>query len=205
MIQNVVFDFGQVMVRFEPKYMVEQYVSDPDDSALLQEVVFDRLYWDRLDAGTITNEEVLAACRERLPERLHGVAEKIYYNWIYNIPEIDGMRGLVREIKEKFGTRVFLLSNISLYFASHRDEIPCLAEFEKCIFSAVCGRIKPNADMFAYLCSECGIEPSETIFVDDNEKNVCGANRFGIEGYLFDGDVQRLRAYLWERLGQGRI
>ena len=202
MIQNVVFDFGQVLVRFEPQYMVEQYVSDPTDSALLQEVVFDRLYWDRLDAGTITNEEVLAACRTRLPQRLHEVAEKIYYNWIYNIPEIDGMRDLVREIKEVFGVRVFLLSNISRYFAAHREEIPCLAEFEKCIFSAVCGRIKPHADMFAYLCEECGIQPSETIFVDDNENNIRGAKLFGIEGYLFDGDVQRLRGYLWERLGE---
>ena len=48
-IKNVVFDFGQVMVYFNPKYMVGVYVKDKDDAALLEEVVFDRLYWDRLD------------------------------------------------------------------------------------------------------------------------------------------------------------
>ena len=63
MIKNVVFDFGQVLVRFEPSYMVGQYVSDPIDAKLLEEVVFDRLYWDRLDAGTISNEEVIAEWR----------------------------------------------------------------------------------------------------------------------------------------------
>ena len=200
MIKNVIFDFGKVMVHFEPKYMVEQYVTDPDDSALLQKVVFDRLWWDRLDAGTISDAEVLAACCERLPERLHADAEKIYYNWIYNIPEIKGMRDLVKEIKEKFGVRTFLLSNISTYFAAHRDEIPCLAEFEGCVFSAVCGKIKPHADIFAHLCDTYGIAKEESIFIDDNENNIRGAENFGIRGYLFDGDVGRLRAHLFSIL-----
>lgn len=200
MIKNVIFDFGKVMVHFEPKYMVEQYVTDPDDSALLQKVVFDRLWWDRLDAGTISDAEVLAACCEQLPRRLHADAEKIYYNWIYNIPEIDGMRDLVREIKKRFGVRTFLLSNISTYFAAHRDEIPCLAEFEGCVFSAVCGRIKPHADVFAHLCDTYGIAKEESIFIDDNENNIRGAEEFGIRGYLFDGDVGRLRAHLFSIL-----
>ena len=203
MIQNVVFDFGQVMVRFEPKYMVEQYVSNPTDSALLQEVVFDRLYWDRLDAGTIENEEVLAACRARLPERLHQDAEKIYYNWIYHIPEIDGMRELVREIKEKFGTRVFLLSNISRYFAAHADEIPILSVADGCVFSAVCGHVKPSADIFAHICEKFNLLREECIFVDDSEKNIRGAEAFGIKGYLFDGDASALSTYL-DRLLSGK-
>lgn len=204
MIKNVVFDFGQVMVHFDPKYMVEQYVRDPKDSALLQEVVFDRLYWDRLDDGSISDEEVVAGCLSRLPSRLHKVARKIYYNWIYNIPEIDGMRALVQDIKREFGVHTFLLSNICTYFADHQDEIPCLAEFEKRILSAVCGHVKPNADMFEYLCRECEILPGETVFIDDSEKNIRGAKGFGIEGYLFDGDVDRLRAYLYEVLKDGR-
>lgn len=196
MIKNLVFDFGQVMVHFEPKYMVEKFVDDPVESTILQRIIFDRLYWDRLDAGTITDEEVVEGICSRIPERLHGVAEKIYYNWIYNIPEFDGMRALVREMRERFGVRLFLLSNISTYFADHAAEIPCLAEFEKCIFSAVCGSVKPSADIFAHLCSECGIRPEESIFIDDSEKNIKGAVDFGISGYLFDGDVEKLRNYL---------
>ena len=68
MIKNLVFDFGQVMVHFDPKYMVEQYISDPIDSILLQRIIFDRLYWDRLDEGTIEDDEVIAGICSRLPE-----------------------------------------------------------------------------------------------------------------------------------------
>ena len=68
-IKNVIFDYGQVMIHFNPAYMVGQYVTDPADATLLEEVVFDRLYWNRLDSGTITDEEVLSACRERLDRK----------------------------------------------------------------------------------------------------------------------------------------
>jgi putative hydrolase of the HAD superfamily len=59
MIKNFIFDFGKVMVHFEPEYMVGKYVDDADDAKLLGEVIFDRLYWDKLDAGTITDEQVI--------------------------------------------------------------------------------------------------------------------------------------------------
>ena len=197
MIKNVVFDFGQVMIHYEPKYMVGKYVTDESDAALLETVVFDRLYWDKLDSGTITDREVVENSCARLPERLHAVAETIYYNWIYNIPEIDGMRDLVQDIKESFGVRVFLLSNISKYFAEHADEIPVLKEFEACIFSAVCGYVKPDRAIFQHLCHECNIQPNETVFIDDNENNIKGAQAFGIQGYLFDGNAEKLRKYLY--------
>ena len=200
MIKNAVFDFGQVIVRFEPSYMVGKYVSDKDDAELLEKVIFDRLYWDRLDRGDITDEEVMRACRQRLPERLWSVADKIYYNWIYNIPEIEGMRELVVKLRDERGMRVFLLSNICTYFAVHEDEIPVLAEFEKRIYSAVAGRVKPNRDIFEYLCDTCGILPEETVFVDDNTANIAGADAFGIHGYLFDGDVERLYNFFEKEL-----
>ena len=60
MIKNVVFDFGQVLVHFDPKYMTEQYVKNTEDAKLVEEVVFDRMYWDKLDLGTISNEETVS-------------------------------------------------------------------------------------------------------------------------------------------------
>ena len=202
MIRNVIFDFGQVMVRFDPAYMVAQYVDDAADRAMIEEVLFDRLYWDKLDQGTITDEEVLESSRARLPKHLHRVIEDVYYNWLYHLPEIDGMRDLVQKLKSRFGIHVYLLSNISTYFAAHADQIPCLAEFEDCVFSAVCGKVKPNAEIFAYLCGRNGLNPTECIFIDDNAANIAGAEAFGIRGYLFDGDAKKLENYLNEILGE---
>ena len=198
MLKNVVFDFGQVLVRFDPSYMVGQFVTDKEDAALLSEVLFDRLYWDRLDAGTITDSKVVEDSCRRLPERLHAVARDIYYAWIYNLPPIDGMETLVKELKAR-GVRLLLLSNISRYFAAHAHEIPCLALFEQCFYSAVCGVIKPKAEAFMHVCNTCGIAPCDTLFVDDNAKNIAGAAACGLQGYHFDGDANALRCFLQAR------
>lgn len=37
MIKNVVFDFGQVLVHFEPEYMTGCYIEDKKDAKLLKE------------------------------------------------------------------------------------------------------------------------------------------------------------------------
>ena len=196
MIKNLVFDLGQVIFSFKRKYMVERYVTDSNDSALLQSVVFDRLYWDKLDTDSITDEEALRMIFDRLPERLHQRAKDIYCNWIYNVPETVGMSDLIRELKEKFGIRAFVLSNMPKKFVEHKDEFPYMAEFEKCIFSSVCGFAKPQKEIYEFLCSECHILPEETLFIDDRQINIDAAENCGIAGYRFDGNVPALRKYL---------
>ena len=199
MIKNVIFDFGQVLVHFEPEYMTRQYIKNEEDVKLAKDVIFDRLYWDRLDAGTIPEEEVISGIKERLPERLHENAIAAYTNWIYNIPEIEGMSEIIGYLKEK-GIKIYLLSNISTYFAEHSSEINILKNIDGCVFSAVCGFIKPDRDIFSHICDKYSLTPSETVFVDDNEANIKGAESFGIKGYLFKKDPDNLKAWLDEKM-----
>ncbi len=195
MIRWVVFDFGQVLVRFDPHAMCERYLDNETDIAVMERVLFDRLYWDKLDAGTITDEEAVALAKERLPAHLRDKAGEIFFNWIYMLPEIDGMRALLEELKAN-GVPLCLLSNISRYFADHRDEIGILSYFDHCIFSAVCGMTKPHRDIFTHLCRVCDAAPQELLFIDDSDGNIRGAEAAGICGYRFDGNAEVLRDYL---------
>ena len=195
MIKNVIFDFGQVLVHFDPRYMVTRYVTDEADVKLLETVIFDRLYWDKLDEGTITDCEVMDGVRSRIPERLHAVAEKIYCNWIYNIPEWEGMREVVCELKKR-GCKLFLLSNICTYFADHKDEIPILGLLDGYVFSGEIRTVKPTREIFEHLLAKFGISAEETVFVDDRADNIRGGEACGIRGYLFDGDAAKLMAWL---------
>lgn len=196
MLKNFVFDFGQVIVHFEPEYMTEKYIKNPDDVKMAQEVIFDRLYWDKLDEGTITDQEVIYGIKSRLPEHLRENAVKVYEDWYLHLPVFDGMEQLITDLKSQ-GKKLYLLSNISIGFAENYTKNPeikrILSLFDGLIFSAKEGYVKPNRDIFEHLLNKFSLSAEETIFIDDNEKNIIGAKNAGINAYLFDGDVAKLR------------
>ncbi len=198
-IKNYIFDFGQVVVHFELEYMTAAYIKNKADIELAAGVIFDRLYWDRLDEGTISDDEVRAEIRRRLPERLHSAAMSVYDNWYRNIPFIEGVPELMRELKAN-GSRVYILSNISKQFAEGYKDVPELRELidglDGAVFSAPIGLIKPNAEIFGHLLNRYALLPDECLFIDDNAKNIRGAEAVGINAYLFDGNVDALAEFI---------
>lgn len=198
-MKNYIFDFGKVIVDYEPAYMTALRVSDPEDAAVIVEAVFDRKYWDKLDSGDLDNDGAKALYHTRLPERLHAVADEIFDNWIYNIPLIKGIPELIRDIKAA-GGKLYLLSNISAYFAEnyvHNPEVKGVLDlFDGLVFSAPIKMAKPGKEIFSHILEKYDIEPKESIFIDDNAGNIATAAEMGINTYTFNGDAEKLRAYL---------
>lgn len=196
MVKNIIFDFGQVLVRFVPYEIASCYVENEDDRRLLEPVVFDRKYWDRQDAGTITNDEMIAAVCADLPAHLHKVAADIVHTWIYHIPPIPGMEDLLVQLKGA-GKHLYLLSNIGKTFIEKKDEFPILSHFDGCVFSADVGIIKPAREIFECLCNRYGLNPAECVFIDDLAANVAAAKSYGIHALQFFGDPKELKARLF--------
>ena len=194
-LRAVVFDFGRVLIRYEPREITEAIVGG-DEVSLLTDVLFSEETWGRLDAGTATNEEAAAIACRRLPERLHPAATAVYREWIHHLPPLPGMWELVGALRAASRVSLYLLSNISAYFAEHADLFPVLSHFDRCFFSGVLRMVKPHADIFLHLLGECGLAPEETLFIDDNRENIEAAAALGMHTYLFDGDADRLAAYL---------
>ena len=199
MLKNFIFDLGHVLTPFDAYALTRVYVKDESKVALVAETVFDRLYWDRLDAGTIEDDEVTEGFLSRLPKELHEAALDAYNNWIINLHPIPGMCELVRGLKAR-GGKIFLLSNtsVNLYENYHRSYWmkELFSGFDGLIVSGVIKKTKPNKEIYEYALETYGLKAQETIFIDDNEKNIEGCRAVGIEGYLFDGDADKLRNYL---------
>lgn len=199
MIKNCIFDFGQVIVHFDTYYMTSKFIENEEDIKLAQDVIFDRFYWDKLDAGTITDDQVADGIKSRLPERLREKAVKVYENWYHNLPLFDGIEQLIKDLKAE-GRKIFLLSNISIGFAENYQKNPeinrVLSMFDGLVFSGPLGLTKPNAEIFEHLLDTYGLNPQETIFIDDSEKNIIGAKNVGIKAHLFDGDIEKLKMEL---------
>ena len=72
-----------------------------------------------------------------------------------------------------------------------------------CVTAGPIGMVKPHREIYEHLLTVCGIRAEETLFIDDNPENIAAAEALGIRGYLFDGDVPRLRRYLDHVLTKG--
>jgi len=200
MITTYIFDFGNVLANFHPEKLTEPYVSDEQEKEYLAQTVFDRAVWDKLDDGTYSDDDAKAEICKKLPEEKHGVACRIYDNWIANLTPVRGMIELVEDIRRKGDKKLYLLSNISIGFANTYGEVPWIKDlfsaFDGLVFSGPIGLVKPDKKIFEYLLNQFDLKAEEGLFIDDAPKNSVGAKKVGICGYLFDGDAERLRRYL---------
>ena len=199
MIKNYIFDFGNVLGEFYPEQFTAHFVEDEEVRKMVSDVVFDRLYWDKLDDGSITDEEVKNGIRGRLCGELGEIGCKVYDSWVKNLTPVPGMQKLIEDLR-KTDIRLYLLSNISKGFAESYHEVlwikELFARFDGLVFSGVVEKIKPNRDIFEYLLKTFDLNAHECLFVDDNPGNIKAAETVGINAYLFDGDAENLRTYL---------
>lgn len=199
MIKNYIFDFGNVLGEFYPERLTAPYVSDDETINIISDVVFDRLYWDKLDDGSITDDEVRAEIRLRLPKELGDVACLVYDSWVKTVTPVKGMQELISDIHNK-GNKIYLLSNISDGFAQGYKTVKWLDElfsmFDGLVMSGTIGMAKPDKRIFEYVLQTFNLDASECLFIDDRSENLESAKVLGISGYLFDGSADALRQYL---------
>lgn len=194
MIKNVIFDCGKVLVQYDETYIASFFTDNAEDAELLGRVGMARKYWDRFDRGDLEEEEYLKLVKEELPFRLHESVERLSDGWIDHCDSIPGMAELVMDVKKN--CKVFLLSNFNKKLRQEAYKIPVLKEFDGLVISGEVKMVKPFGEIYQYLLDTYGLKAEECIFIDDNAANIAAGEAVGIKGYLFDGDVAKLRTHL---------
>ena len=194
-LSNIVFDMGGVLMDWDPVKISLALCPDPDDAALLRKAVFDSREWGWVDAGAIAPQTVAWTAQLKLPECLHELAETFALRWHVAFDPLPTMGELVRELKAD-GYGVYLLSNAGPTFEEYRDRIPAIDAFDGILVSCYEHMVKPDEAIYQLFCERYGLEPASCLFVDDLRRNVVGAQRAGMQGYRYDGDVDALRAFI---------
>lgn len=195
MIKNIVFDMGGVLINFDAERYTARFVPDAGDRALIRRELFRSVEWIQMDRGVITDDEAVASVCQRLPQHLHQAVRDILDNWHQDIPPLDGIYELVKELKEK-GYGIYLLSNTCTRFHSFRKNIPALQFFDGEFISADCHLVKPEPGIYQCFLEKFGLEGTECVFIDDVPLNVEGAVRCGIHGIVYNDDPDELRQKL---------
>ncbi|MBQ2854831.1 MAG: HAD family phosphatase [Oscillospiraceae bacterium] len=192
MIRNIVFDMGNVLIRFDRDLFITRLGIDGGDKELLKREVFRSLEWARMDRGSMTDAEAAASICRRLPEHLHDAAGKLVSMWDRPILPIPGMYELVEELKAN-GYGIYLLSNASYRQHDYWPRIEASRFFDGTIVSADEKVIKPQPEIYRLLLERFHLKAEECFFVDDLPANIEGALWCGIPGAVFHDDVLLLR------------
>lgn len=202
-IRNIVFDLGNVILRYDPEAMLLQYTNDPDEINECIRTVFMSPEWRACDRGDGFREEVLPPCMEKLPPKLRAWCEEICYRQDLELsyPPIDGMEELIAELKEN-GYGIYLLSNVAKTFPILRDARSVFNYFDGTFASSDFHMLKPDPEIFETFFRHFGLVPDECIFIDDTRANCEGSEKAGMKAVCFNGGRQsadELRGLLAER------
>ncbi len=120
--------------------------------------------------------------------------EQILGAWNALLLEYDRERFRLLERLRTAGYRLFLLSNTNLphrtFFVEKFDheranpgDLPFEAHFERCFYSDAMHLRKPDPLIYEEVLREAALDPSETLFVDDNAPNTAAAEALGIHTF----------------------
>lgn len=197
MIKNVVFDMGNVLIRFDRELFIRRLGLPEADGRLLMEQVFLSEEWVQMDWGELTDRQAAESVCRRLPERLHEAARRLVLAWDQPLLPMPGMRELIGSLKAA-GYGIYLLSNASFRQREYWPAIPGSELFDGEVISAEEGCVKPERAIYETLLTRYGLRAAECFFVDDVPDNVQGARRCGMEGAVFTGNTDELRLHMRE-------
>lgn len=198
MIRNIIFDMGNVLIKFAPLDYLNQTFKDKLAIEAVYRELFCKNEWIELDRGALTEEEALVSVCARIPAYSEYVKQAMT-GWFAKRKPIEGMYELVRDLKEK-GYRIYLLSNASPRIYEYKDKIPAIHFFDGYLISCDIKVNKPEREIYEALLRKYGLVARECIFIDDLPKNIEGAKAVGIQGHIFQGAAELRRFFIGQNI-----
>lgn len=109
MIKNIVFDMGNVILRWDPQYIAGRLTDNPDEQVMIEKELFGSKYWQMLDQGLISVEEVIKQLGDN-QVLINGLL-----HWHDYFEPYQEIVPLIDELKQQ-GYQIYLLSNRSVQF-----------------------------------------------------------------------------------------
>jgi 2-haloacid dehalogenase len=184
----VVFDLGNVLIRWDPHPALAAGVGAEEASRFLAAEDFDFMAWNHRQDGGRPWPEAEDEVRRTHPHwHRHAVAYRAHFDHSL----LGGLEDNVAVLRDlhRAGVPLFALTNWSAeLFPRARERFGFLALFEDIVVSGEERLAKPDPEIFAVLRRRIGRPLEDCVFVDDSPANVAAAAAAGMPGVVFTGD-----------------
>lgn len=192
-IKNILFDFGNVLLDIDMTRSVAAFerlglppfrpeAMHPHNTGIFLQ----------LELGLASEEQFVAALQATAPADRKPSARQLLDAWNALLLPYRWERFELLDRLRASGYGVFLLSNTNWphrrhFIAQFNRENPAGRPFEsyfdRVFYSDAMHLRKPDAGIYLEALRQAGIEPRDTLFIDDNLHNVEGALAVGLKGY----------------------
>ncbi len=181
-MKNIIFDIGNVLLRFQPHDYLSQFYN-PDTVQQLMTIIFASPEWIELDKGTMMIEDVIGILTNRYPQ-YHDEIVFVLNHWTDMMTPIEKNVKLAYQLKDK-GYALYLLSNFHTEaIKTVFDKYEFFKIFDGQMISAHVHLIKPDYQLYQLLLDKYALLPQESVFIDDSPANVKASIDLGITGIV---------------------
>lgn len=192
-IKNIIFDLGNVIINIDTQRTANEMQKlgfkdfEKTYSLLSQTNLF-----NNLEKGLITPEKFHEEINSKLITKVSS--EKINKAWGAMLLDFPKERiELLQKLNKKY--RLFLLSNTNeIHYNQYNNDLVkqfgfgLSSLFEKAYYSFELGMRKPDTEFFEYVLNDSNLNPFETLFIDDLDKNIETASRLGLNVIWIDSE-----------------
>jgi 2-haloacid dehalogenase len=190
-IKNVIFDLGGVLIDWNPEYVyLEVFNGDREKMKWFFDEICTMDWNENQDAGYPLQQ----ATEERVklfPEYEEWI--RIYYGrWEEMLgKQIDGTVTILKQLIDNPNYKVVALTNWSAEtFPIALERFDFLHWFEGIVVSGTEKMRKPFNEIYELTLNRFNIEASQSLFIDDNARNIEAAKKMGINTIRFNNPTQ---------------
>jgi len=201
MIKNIIFDYGNVLVDWNPAYLfLPVFNGDEEKCRYFTDNVCNREWFTRMDRGE-DMDTCVAELQTQHPEYADAIAlfRDRWFDMCHG--DIPGMLDIIRDLKQKvYG--VFGLTNWpAATFAEARRRFKTIGSIDNYVVSSSVHLAKPEPAIYQLLLSKYNLNAQECVFIDDRADNVNAAMALGMSGIVYPGTAKELLPILNNLLG----
>jgi putative hydrolase of the HAD superfamily len=199
--ENIIFDLGGVILNIDYQLTENAFKSLglTDFSNMYTQAAQSGLF-DNYEKGLCSTPYFINSLLDFLPPNTS--ANKVVAAWNamildFPIANLD----LLLVLKKKY--RIFLLSNtndihlqaVNRSLKSVTSEKNLDSFFEKTYYSFEMGMRKPDAEIFNKVCNENQLDKSKTLFIDDTERHILGAQSVGLNTHFLKPGISIIQLF----------
>jgi 2-haloacid dehalogenase len=177
-VQHIVFDVGQVLLRYNPELAFVSVIPDEEERRHFLENICTPAWNVEQDRGRSWQEaeDELIALHPDRGEHIRAYRR----NWHRMIPGAIEENVAIVETLVRQGRDVTLLTNFAAdTFAEASKRFPFLEVPRGATVSGDFGRIKPEPEIYRFHAERFNLEPAAILFIDDSAANVAAARGAG--------------------------